>query len=451
MKYLQTLCEQAEVSLELKYYVLYLNALEAALLKEAVKKNSGIYALTILKAFALKIVFLLQYSPFLWGESDWQWRLKQSQSALTTSKNSDDLRIALRQADDVISIANVTETVRNKIGGEAKNQGVLTHEQAQRYESIRQECITRHESLNNLENTVDTTLQNTAPLPSPSQMMATFQSHSPQFSHSHPLRPYDMKMAQARFSKENIHHQIRCEGHARPVYQNLAKELGQKPMAEKVAEEVQKAKTSLQSRAERLEHKIEDHRKKITKQTQFAIEHRTQVTLAHANRIEHIALTLAAIIHTLQSCCSIHCQPLLNLMAEAQSLQENLNEQKESQLLREKLLAMNSYRCTYEKSITSCRAILFTDRHQLQHQQQLNQNLQIKLAQLIIPICGFNDKNTAATPEVVKQLKTTSDKLAIHQGRLAQEQKKLIRSKISSLHKNFKKYRDNFQPIDFIR
>ena len=206
------------------------------------------------------------------------------------------------------------------------------------------------------------------------------------------------------------------------VYQALAKELGQKPTAEKIAEDVQKAKTSLQHRAERLEQKIEDHRQKIIQQAQLAIEHRTQVTLAHANRIEQIALTLAAIIYTLQSRCSIHCQPLFNLMAEAQSLQENLNEQKESQFLQEKLLAMNSHRCTYEKSITSCRAILFTDRHQLQYQQQLNQNLQIKLAQLVIPICGFNDKNTAATPETIKQLKAISDKLAIHQGHLAQEQ-----------------------------
>ena len=154
--------------------------------------------------------------------------------------------------------------------------------------------------------------------------MATFQSNSPQFSHIYPLRPYDVKMAQARFSIENIHHQIQCEGNARIVYHALAKELGQKPMAEKIAEEVQKAKTSLQHRAERLEQKIEDHRQKIIQQTQFAIEHRTQVNLAHANRIEHIALTLAAIIHTLQSHCPSHCQPLLNLMAEAQTMQKNL-------------------------------------------------------------------------------------------------------------------------------
>ena len=427
MKYLQTLCEQAEVSLELKYYVRYLNALEAALLKEAVKKNSGIHALNLLKAFALKILFLLQHSPFLWGESDWQWRLKQSQSAMTTSKNMDDLRIALRQADDVISTANVTEAVRNKIGGEAQNHSVLTHEQAQRYESIRQECITRDESLNNLENRVDTTLQQTAPfgqkLPAPSQTMATFQFNSPQFSH--PLRSYDVKMAQARFSKENIHHQIQCEGNARPVYQNLAKELGQKPMAEKVAEEVQKAKTSLQSRAERLEQKIKDHRQKITHQTQFAIEHRTQVILAHVNRIEHLALSLAALIHILQLHCSSHCQPLLNLMEETQSLQDILHQQEDSQVLQAKLLAMHTHRCIYEKSITSCRAILFTDRRQLQHQQQLNRDLQTQLAQLVIPICSFNDKNTVATPETVTQLKATSDKLAIHQGHLAQEQDKI--------------------------
>ncbi len=327
MKYLQTLCEQAEVSLELKYYLLYLNALETALLKEAVKKNSGVYALTILKAFALKILFLLQHSPFLFGESDWQWRLKQSQSALTISKNTDDLRIALRQADDVISTANVTGAVRLKIESETKHRGVLTHEQAQCYESTRQAYITRQEALNALENTVDMTLQDTASfiqkLPPPSQTMATFQSDSPQFSHIHPLRPYNVKMAQARFSIENIHHQIQCEGNARIVYHALAKELGQKPTAEKIAEEIQKAKTSLQHRAERLEQKIEGHRRKITQQTQFAIEHRTQVTLAHANRIESISLPLAAMIHLLQP--HVKCPCLFKLMTEAQTMQELLN------------------------------------------------------------------------------------------------------------------------------
>ena len=99
--------------------------------------------------------------------------------------------------------------------------------------------------------------------------------------------------------------------------------------------------------------------------------------------------------------------------------------QKDNQLLQEKLLAMNSHRCTYEKSITSCQAILFTNHRQLQHQQQLNRDLQTQLAELVIPICGFNDKNTAATPETVKQLKAISDKLAIHQGHLAQEQEKI--------------------------
>ncbi len=433
MKYLQTLCEKAGVSLELKYYLLYLNALEVALLKEAVNKNSGIYALTILKAFALKILFLLRHSACLWGEADWQWRLNQSQAALAASKNKDDLRIALRQADDVIATANVTESVRQKIGDKARHRGVLTHEQVQCYESIRQEYITRHESLSNLENTVETTLQETAPfdreLPSLSQVMAPFRSNSPQFSY--PLRPYDVKMTHARFSKENIHHQIQCEGNARIVYYALAKELGQKPMAEKVAEEVQRAKASLQSRAERLEQKIKDHRQKIIQQAQFAIEHRTQVNLAHANRIEHIALTLAAIIHSLQSHCASHCQPLLHLISETQSLQKSLNQQEEGQLLREKLLAMNSHRCTYEKSITSIRATLFTSHHQLQRQQQLNRDLQTQLAELVIPICGFNDKNTVATPETVIQLKAISGKLTIHQEHLAQEQEKINQIKNS--------------------
>ncbi len=232
-------------------------------------------------------------------------------------------------------------------------------------------------------------------------------------------------MVQARLSTEHIRHQIQCEGDARIVYQSLARELRQKPAAEKMVEDVQKAQSCLQYRAEQLEQNIADNRRKILQQTRFAIEHRTQVTLAHANRVENIALSLAAIIHTLQSRCPCHCEHLLNLMAEAQSMQKNLPEQKESQFLQEKLLAMHAHRCTYEKSITSIRQILFTNRRQLQYQQQLNQDLKTQLAQLVIPICGFDDKNTAAVPETMKQLKSISDKWAIQQGHLAQEQEKI--------------------------
>ncbi len=427
MKYLQTLCEQADVHLTLKYYCPYLNALEERLLREAAQKKSTLYALHLLKALSLQILFLLQHSACLWGESYWQSLLTQSQSALTSRGDDQQLRMALHKTDEVISTASVTETVRKKIWREVKGHAILPDSQAQCYESARQECFTRQTALNELEDEVNTTLHDyhqvieyTPPL---SQSIPSFRPNSP--TCSHPLRSYDVKMVQTRLSKEYIHHQIQCEGDARIVYQSLTRELGQKPAAEKMAEAVEKTKDGLQRRAEKITEKTGHYRRQIIQQTQFAIEHRTQTTLAHANRIENIALSLAAIIHTVQSHCPSHCQPLLNLIAEAQSMQEILHQPGDSQVLQEKLLVMNTDRCTFEKSITSCRAILFTHRRQLQHQQQLNQDLQTALAQLVIPICGFNDKNTAATPGTIKQLKAVSDKLAIQQEHLTQEQDKI--------------------------
>ena len=158
MKYLQTLCEQGGVHLTLKHYCPYLNALEESLLREAVQKQSTQYALHLLKALSLKILFLLQHSAFLWGESPWQSLLNRSQSALAARGESQQLRMALHQADEVISTAGVTESVRTKIWSGVKGHAVLSDHQAQRYESVRQECLTRQTALNELEDAVSTTL-----------------------------------------------------------------------------------------------------------------------------------------------------------------------------------------------------------------------------------------------------------------------------------------------------
>jgi hypothetical protein len=419
MKYLQTLCERADVHLTIKYYCPYLNALEERLLREAVQKQSTLYTLNLLKALSLKILFLLQHSAFLWGELPWQSLINQSQSALAARGDSQQLRMALHQADEVISTAGVTEVVRGKIWSEVKDHALLSDQQAQRYESVRQEYLTRQTALNELESATNTTLRDHHQLIGHSSL---FNETIPSFR---PLRSYEMKMIQSRLSKENIHHQIQCEGDARLVYQNLTKEFMQKPAAERMAEDVQKAKSRLQHCAEQAAEKTDRYRRQIIQQTRSAIEHRTQVTLAHAHRVENISLSLAAIIFMVQSYCPGHCQPLLNLMVGAQAMQKDLQGNKDGAALQEKLLAMNAHRCTYEKSITSFWGTLFTNRRQLQYQQRFNRNLQIALAHIVTPICGFNDKNKAITSETVKKLKITSDKLALQQEYLTKEQDKI--------------------------
>jgi hypothetical protein len=428
MKYLQILCEQADVRLTLKYYYPYLNALEESLLQEAVKKQSAQYALHLLKALSLQILFLLQHSACLWGESQWQSLLTQSQSALGNRNQltSQQCRKALHQADEIISTASVTESVRKKIWSEVKDRAVLSDLQAQRYESARQTCLTRQAALNKLDSTINTALHDyhqlieyVSPL---NQSIPSVRPHSPELTQ--PLRPYDAKTTQVRLSTENIHHQIQCEGDARIVYHNLTRELGQKPAAEKMAEAVEKAKGCLQHRSEHIAEKTDHYRRQVIQQTRFAIEHRTQIILAHANRIENIALSLATLIYTIQSNCASHCQPLLNLMAEAQIMQKEL-ENTDGVTLQEKLLTLNNHRCAFEKSITSFYGTLFTRPRQLQSQRQLNHHLQTALADLVTPICAWDDKNKAITTDTIKKLKITSDQLAVHEGHLVQEQEKI--------------------------
>ncbi len=427
MKYLQTLCEQADVQLSLKYYSPYLNALEEALLREAVKKKSARCTLQLLKALSLQILFLLQHSPFLWGEPYWRLQLAQSQSTLAAPGDDPHLRSALQQADEVITAAGVTRRVRKTIWDEVKHQSILPESQIKQYESARQACLERQTALDRCDEAITTHVQDYQQLvdhlPLPARIIPP---SATDHREGHPtLRTYSNEAAKTRLSTENIHHQIQCEGEARVVYRNLAQELLQKPPVEKLAEEIKKSQQSLQRRVQHMTDQVQDYRQTIIRHAQDTIEHRTQSILAHAHRLEQISLSLAAIIYTVESHCPPHCQPLLNLLSEAQFLQKNLHQQENSRVLQAKLSAMNGHRLTYEKSITSFRVILFTRRRQLQPQQQLSQDLQTQLAQLVIPICSFNDKNTVASPETVKKLKTISDQLGVQQGQLAQEQDRI--------------------------
>jgi hypothetical protein len=427
MKYLQTLCEHTELALELEYYLPYLNAQEAALLKEAVERNSRLYSLNLLKAFALKILFLLPYSSLLWGESYWQSLLKNAQSSLAAKREGDDLRTALHQADAVIAAASIAGNVRQKIWREVKDRAVLSDVQAQRYESARQTCLTRQSALNKLDSAINTTLhdyhqliEHVSPL---NQRIPAVRPDSPEWTQ--PLRSYDAKMTQARLSTEHIHHQIQCEGDARIVYHGLTRELGQPSMAEKMAGSVEKAKGCLQRRTENIAEKTDHYRRQVLQQVRFAIEHRTQITLAHAHRMENMVVLLTTLIQSVQSYGNSRCQSLLDLKAEAQAMQKSLQENPDRVTLQERLFTLNTHRSAYEKSITSFWGTLFTRPRQLRDQQQVNHRLQTALADLVTPICAFDDKNKAITPDTIKKLKITSDKLAVHQGHLVQEQEKI--------------------------
>ena len=67
-------------------------------------------------------------------------------------------------------------------------------------------------------------------------------------------------MLRVRFSDNHIRDSIKGEGDAREVYQNLSQEFLKKSATEKIGEDIQKAKNSLQDRLEKIEAKTNHSR-----------------------------------------------------------------------------------------------------------------------------------------------------------------------------------------------
>lgn len=427
MKYLQNLCHQTGVKLSIKWYLPYLNQAEINLLMKA-KEKSERYQLNLLKALSLSILFQLQHAEFIWGEAQWMALIAKCQSDLMSSASHvHRLRTALRQADEVIEAAGITEEVRHKLWDEVKRQSLLSEAQTQDYESARQACLKSQAVVNDIENQVDLCVNEYAQISQETLSPVICFSEPDPREFPHPLHKYDYQFHKERLSRKNIFHQIWCEKDARVVYCSLAKELLQKPTFKKLTECIDQAKNFLTHRAIHIMEKSKNSNQTITQHTKYAIDHRTQVLLAHANKIEQIALQLAIIIQILQPYANSQNLHLLNFMMDAKAMQKILisDEKTSSRDLQNRLLSMEFYRDHYEKSIHSIWNTLSYNRKNRGLQRQINLQLQTIIANLVIPICGFEDRNTVILPEKVKQFKSISDRLVTQQNRMHQEKEKI--------------------------
>ena len=131
-------------------------------------------------------------------------------------------------------------------------------------------------------------------------------------------------MLQTRYSDNHVRDWMIAKRDEKEVHRSLSQELLQKSAAEKASEEIEAAKTHLQDRAEQIESKAQQWHQTVDTHHQQAIEHRTQVLLAHAERIEQLAMLLAMLIHCLQNASqNLH---LLTMLAIAKTLQTTVQE-----------------------------------------------------------------------------------------------------------------------------
>jgi hypothetical protein len=395
---------------------------------ESIFAKKSLDQLNVKKEVLQKVLTELQYSVFLWGESRWQTLLAASLEALEkSSQHNQRLQVALQQADDLIDEAHITKKVRMALLDQVRRHAVLEKYQIDHYETTRRECLSRQEALNELENKIDCLVDKGHQIMNKSlsfKVKPLFNLNN--WTSVEILKPYPLKTLQTRFSDKHICDWVKGEGDSRVVYRNFSQELLEKSATEKIVEEIKKAKNTLQHRVEKLEAKIDHGRKEIIAHNQCAIEHSTQVMLAHANRTEKISILLATFIQILQP--HTHCIYLLNLMTEAQKIQKSLDADASSLDLQKQVLDLHNHRQLYEKSITTIWSTLFKHK-KLKYQQQLNEHLETTISELITPICGWSDRKSAITPEKVKRLQKVANSLKIQQSDMAKEKIKIIQIK----------------------
>lgn len=420
MKSLQALHGQIGIQLNAKYYAPYLDKEEIEVITQAVNKKKSLpYQLNLLRLLALKIITELKRSVFFQGEQRWKSAFANTEAALLINhKDSRELYQALLEADDLIETASVTRMVRRNILTTVQERSILSESQDQQYESIRQAYLAHNEALTQLDEQVyqlkDKFFQN----PSRHSIVSAPAWKIARRDLSRTLLNYRIGVYRIQLSDQNIGQLIQAEGNVREVYQDLTARLMKKPTIETVAEEIQSAKIFLTDKATIIIDNAGQLRRAILQETQQAIEHRSQVKLAHAEKVECLLMALEKIVQLLQSYISPK-KPAVSLsamMREAKSMQITLEDSPftvKAATLEQKLLTLDVHRKNFAQSITSGWSAFFSSGRQArrQQEQQLNIGLQSAIAQMTTPIYGFNDPATAITSEQVKQQHLTARQL----------------------------------------
>lgn len=424
MKSLQALYSQVGIQLNAKYYVPYLDKEEMEVINQAVKQKKSLrYQFNLLRLLALKIITELKRSVLFHGEQRWTIAFANTEAALLTGQQDPrELCQALHGADDLIEAAWVTRAVRRDILVAVQERSVLSESQDRQYEAIRQAYLAHNETLTELDEQVYQLKNKFFQNPGRHSAAPLWKMVRRDFPSA--LLNYRTGVYKLQLSDQNIMQLIQAEGNVREVYQDLTARLMKKPTIETIAEEIKSAKVFLTDKATTIIDNAGQLRQAILQETQQAIEHRSQVKLAHAEKVECLLMALAKIVQLLQSYISPQktTLSLSAMMTEAKAMQAVLEDSPmtvQSTTLQQKLLTLDTHRQSFAQSITSSWSAFFSSNRQArrQQEQQLNIALQSVIAQMTTPLYGLNDSATVITPEQVKQQHLTARQLDENQGR----------------------------------
>ncbi len=432
-----------QLLLKTQYYLPFLDQQDQDRLLQATRRKSRNQPLYVLKQMAIKVLRQLQQLLCFQGEMDWQAAFTEYLSQLnspTTPRRQ--LGRILCQADDLIEIAYVTQEIRQTIRQTARQQSLLSEEFEQHYSEITKMYLAHNETLATLENDVKKMSQeysqSTGKTDPPALIDQGLQGTLP-----HELPRYSKKSIQTRFSAAHVQHLVQVEDNARIVYQGLAQELMQKPLAEKLTQAVDSAQQRLNTKAQQILKNAGALHQKIDQDSRGMIERRSQTMMAHANRMEQLILSLEKIIQTLNTYLSeeklnnfsnAQKRTLAHLVDEAQETQQEVEQfpnAVDAARIQSKILKIEQHRQSYEKSLGGWGSFFSKNSPVAQKKEKINEALKANIAELVIPACGLFDRQDAVSHQQIKKQQQWMEQLKEAQKKVDVEKEKIQEIKIT--------------------
>lgn len=418
MKNLQIICERAEITLQTSNYQSFLNTPECQRMLEAALQKSQTDQLSLLQYLSLKIVQQCQQWSCLLAETRWQNAAAACISQLVDRKwTRDQRRIWLRQANDLIEIACVTQTVRRDIHQTAKDRQIPSVTLEQAYQQARQSYQEQREALIILEEQVRQAGKNYSQLTGKPNSVTLVSPHGVSQSLPAELPPYSKASTEMRLSDRYVEHKIRVEKEARVVYQELCHDVIKTPIQETLAQQVHDGKQRLTDYAARILKTAETLQQEMQQDHLIFSTHRHQILTAHEKRIAQLSDTLEQVIQTCrdflpqnpESPCFLgksSRQALTDLVNTAQEMKRQLQSNPvsiDSEGVQEKILTIDIHRRNYEKSITGWSAFFSSFSKTQQQREQMNHKLKNHIADLVVPACNLSDREGVVTEDQLKE------------------------------------------------
>jgi len=452
MKNLTNFCREIRLHFNLDHYVTDIEKEQANEL-DYWRKKSLAQKMEWLLRLALKTLARLQKTHHFRREHYWQTLMSEHLAALTApAMTIEQTMIAVRQANDLIAVAHEIIDTRTGLLETVKNQILLSPQQEQQYEAIRQTAQTHNNRLNLVQQQVLKLQSDYHNSRQPVGLDALIVQEQPDQSLPKKLFSYFVEKQQLQVIEASLEGSIRTDADSRELYQDLAKKLATgKPSVEKLSEDIKEARSYLQQKTV----KILDHAKTLREQIRTdirqTIEHRTQTILAHAQQCEQLVSSLDQIIVLLQKPLCAYDRPgrkimteihrhqapgasihraglfsylpsagraLANLALTASQTQLALGYKKltPEQLtqLQQQIEQIGAAQAVFTSSLTSQWSTLFSTTRRLQRQQELllNTRVQQELAKLPHLIYKLKDVQNMGSSEQVQRRQALVEKLA---------------------------------------